>query len=373
MNKKLHILFLSSWYPSRISPSNGDFVQRHAEAVATTHKVTLVYVITDKTLLKQEQTSKKINNVNTIILYIPKTWSRFYKFIIFFKVYLKTIKKIENFDLVHLNITYPKGVIALFLKWFKNKPYIISEHWTGYKSPQNCHINFIQKIITKTIIKNAAFVCPVSKDLENEMTKIGFKGNYYPIPNVVNTQIFKIENQPKKEFIITHISHLRNNHKNITGILNVVSKLQLKIPNLSFQLIGPNASTYNPLINKLNIKSITITGEIPHSEISKFLNKSNLFILFSNYENLPCVILESFACGVPVVSTNVGGISEFFPNNFGYLIAPKDEIALENAILKIYNNELHISKDLMHNYAETNFGIHSINTTFSKLYKIALT
>ena len=54
MHKKLHILFLSGWYPSRVSPSNGDFVQRHAEAVATVQNVTLIHVITDKNIKRKE-------------------------------------------------------------------------------------------------------------------------------------------------------------------------------------------------------------------------------------------------------------------------------------------------------------------------------
>ena len=118
----------------------------------------------------------------------------------------------------------------------------------------------------------------------------------------------------------------------------------------------------------MKIRNINIIDQISNNEVSNYLKKSNLFILFSNYENLPCVILESFACGVPVVSTDVGGISEYFPKNFGFLINPKDEIALENSILKIYNQEIKPDKELMHNYAQDNFGINSISEKFSNLY-----
>jgi len=44
---KLHVLFLASWYPSRILKSNGDFIQRHAEAVALQHKVSVIHVKSD--------------------------------------------------------------------------------------------------------------------------------------------------------------------------------------------------------------------------------------------------------------------------------------------------------------------------------------
>jgi len=366
---KLHILFLSKWYPSRVSPTNGDFVQRHAEAVATKHHVTLIHVITDEHLKKSREIIEfKKNNVQTYIIYVSSTKNPILKFFRFFKSYIKIIKKIKNFNLVHLNITFPVGLIALYLKWFKKTPYLISEHWSGYQPPMNKSIGHIPKKITEIIVKNASIVCPVSKNLQDNMVNFGLKGNYYPVPNVVNTDHFNILNEPHKEFIITHISGMNNEIKNVEGIINVVSKLQHKIPNLKFYLIGNNPIQYKVKLEKLGNKSVKIVGQIPNSEVGNYLKKSSVFVLFSNYENLPCVILESFACGVPVISTDIGGVSEYFPKDFGYLIKPKDEISLESSILKIYNNELNFNKYLMHNYAIKNFGVETISEIFSNIY-----
>lgn len=373
MNKKLHILFISSWYPSRVFPTNGDFVQRHAEAVATKHKVTVIHVVTDSNLKSSKNFNEKINNVDTKIIYIPKTNNKILKLFHFFKAYLSIIKKIKTIDVVHVNITFPIGLIALYLKWFLHKPYIISEHWSGYLFPNNKSISISQKIITKIILKNASFICPVSANLKNEMLSFGLKGNYFPIPNVVDTTQFNPLEINSDEFIVTHISGMDNSIKNIDGILNVISKIQTKIPKLTFNLIGDNSNKYINRINSLKIGKINVINQIPNLEVANYLKQSKVFILFSNYENLPCVILESFACGVPVISTNVGGISEYFPLNFGYLIEPKDEEALEKSILKIYNNELKYNKKLMYNYAENNFGINIISDNFSKLYFKILT
>ncbi|AMC10670.1 hypothetical protein Lupro_05175 [Lutibacter profundi] len=369
MKKKLHILFLSSWYPTRVSPTRGDFVQRHAEAVATLHKVTIVHLISDKRLRgKIELSETKNNNIETKIIYVPHTKNPAYKFMLFFNTYLKTIKRIDFFDIVHLNVTFPVGVIALYLKWLKKKPFIISEHWTGYQKQNIKSIGILRKLVTKIIVKNASFVCPVTKNLQNNMMIFGLKGNYCPVPNVVDTNYFNISENIIKKFTVTHISHMGNEHKNVEGILNVISKLESKIPHLKFNLIGENSEKYISLIHKLRIKNVTIIDQIPNIEIGNYLNKSSVFVLFSNYENLPCVILESFACGTPVISTNVGGISEYFPKNFGYLIKPKDEISLENTILKIYNKKLNYNKKLMHNYALDNFGVQIISLEFTKLY-----
>ncbi|SNR64616.1 glycosyltransferase family 4 protein [Lutibacter flavus] len=373
MDKKLHILFLSSWYPSKVSPSNGDFIQRHAEAVATKHNVTLIHVISDKNLKINKNTFQVINNVKTHIFYLPETNNRIYKLYNFFKSYISTIKTIKYFDVVHVNITFPVGMIALYLKWFKNKNYIISEHWSKYQYPHNISIGILEKFITKIIAKNASFISPVTRHLQHEMIDFGLNGNFHPIPNVVNTDFFNISKNKPKEFTITHVSGMDTKIKNIEGILRVISKLQTKIPNIKFNLIGNNSIKYKTFIEELKIKNIQLIEQIPNHEVANYMQNSNVFVMFSNYENLPCVILESFACGVPVISTNVGGIKEYFPSNFGFLIPSKDEVALENAILKISNNDIRFDKILIHNYARENFGVKTISNSFSKLYFKILT
>ena len=368
LNKKLHILFLCSWFPSRVNPDNGDFVQRHAEAVATKHKVTAIHVITDKNLQSNiEIITSEHNSVRIILGYIRHTKNPFLKYYYFIKIYQIILKKIGEFDLVHLNITYPKGIVGLYLKWFRSKPFIITEHWTDYQYPLNKSISFIRKKITQLIIQNSTFICPVSKKLGVAMQDYGLKGNYSDIPNVVNSIFFETNIEYRNNiFTITHISHMGDEHKNIIGIINTVNKLKKEIPKFKFNLIGKNSIKFKNYFQGLN--NINIIDQIPNGKIANYLESSSVFILFSNYENLPCVILEAFACGTPVVSTNVGGIKEYFPENFGYLIPKKDESALYKAILKIYNSKLKIERKEIREFAFNNFSYEIIAQKYSELY-----
>ncbi len=374
MKSKLHILFLNSWYPSRVLPTSGDFIQRHAEAVSLNNQVTAVHIISDANIKKKiEISDKNINDVRTIIAYLKLSSNPIIKVIRFYSAFVKIIKINTSFDLVHLNVTFPAGIFALYLKWIKHKPFIISEHWTDYQNPLNEKIGFFRKFVTKIIIKNAVFVCPVTKHLQKAMYDFGLIGRYYPVPNVVDTNMFKPSETIRINFTITHISNMDNNHKNVKGLLNVISKLQTKIPNLKLNLIGENAEKYRQFSKEILLKNINFINHIPHKQIATYLNNSDVFVLFSNYENLPCVILEAFACGVPVISTNVGGINEYFPSEFGYLIPPKNEKKLAQAILNIADGLLIPNKVKMHKYAQQHFSNKSIAYTFYKLYTQSLT
>ena len=160
-----------------------------------------------------------------------------------------------------------------------------------------------------------------------------------------------------------------NKHKNVEGFLRVIKKLESKIANFKVQLIGGNSIQYKTFVEKIkiDIDKIEFIDHIPHKEVASYLQSSNLFVLFSNYENLPCVILESFACGVPVIATNVGGVSEFFPKEFGFLVSPSDEDALLHKIVTMHRGFKMNKKD-MHNYVEENFSEDKIASDFETLY-----
>ena len=368
--KKLHILFLNSWYPSKVLPNNGDFIQRHAEAVALKHRVTAIHVITDQNITKNTIEDSNLNGVRTLIAYLKPYNSKFTKQFYFFKAYKELIDISGEFDIIHLNRLFPVGIVAVWLKLTRSKSYIISEHFTGYLMPQSNNLSKIELLLSKVITKQAKFVCPVSNNLATNMVNIGLDGNYYPIPNVVDTKIFFPQKKKNKPFTIVHISSLYDSHKNITGILNVIKKLQDHIPDFLFYLIGENPNQYQNLIEtlKINPNNIKLIDQIPHHRVADYLQKSDVFILFSNYENLPCVIIEAFACGTKVISTDVGGVNEYFPDDFGSLIPIKDDNELLKSILKLKTEGENLLKEDMHLYAKTNFSKETICDAFSNLY-----
>ena len=69
----------------------------------------------------------------------------------------------------------------------------------------------------------------------------------------------------------------------------------------------------------LNETNFSIEGEKPLEDIAFEMQRSNCLVLNSYFETQGCVILEAFSCGLPVISTNVGGIKEILNSDRGIL------------------------------------------------------
>lgn len=371
MNNKLNVLFLCGWYPSRVSPTNGDFIQRHAEAVSLIHNVIIIHIITDKKSKKNiDLTSEVVNGIETHIAYLKHFKNPFKKVFYFIKAFKILLKKSGWIDIVHLNEIFPFGVFSLYLKWFKKTPFIITEHWTGFLITTNYKISFLKKIISKLIVKNASAVCSVSNYLSENMQKLSLKGNYVTVPNVIDTNLFISKKKEPKTLRLLHVSSLKDEHKNIRGMLRVAKLLDNQLDAFEWRFIGNNGKEYQDYLNNLDIKNAKISF-IEHQtqeELATNLQEASICISFSNYETFGIVIPEAIACGTPVIATNTGVAIELQKESFCKVIPIKDEDALFQEILNYKETFSNLDKNEMHTFVKQQFSKKVISDKFSFLY-----
>jgi glycosyltransferase involved in cell wall biosynthesis len=94
--------------------------------------------------------------------------------------------------------------------------------------------------------------------------------------------------------------------------------------------------------------------------------------MFSRVENLPCVILEALSCGLPVISSDVGGIREWINDTNGVLVKPDDGAALLNALVSMLDNYSKYDRQSLHQFAVDHFSQDVIAKQFHDIYNIAL-
>ncbi len=386
--KKRNILFLPSWYPDKMKPFNGNFIQKHAHCVSSVCNVALIYV----TAADQNESTAIVENsekgfFELIINYrkhkgnVPliSAGIKYYKRKrAFIKGYHYLLKNWGKPDLVHLNVFYPAGVFAKYLKKKFGIPFLVTEHWTKFLPLSNDHFTFPEKYIIKSINADASFICPVSENLKNEMIRFGLNNTYSVIPNVVNPSVFYPSENEKHPSMLRflHVSHLEDRHKNISGLIQTFKKLSLLRSDFSLSIIGNrNIEETRELASGLKFPEglVSIHGSKSESEIAECMRSSDVFVLFSNYENLPCVIAEALMTGLPVISTNVGGIAEMLDESNGILIHPGDEEALLKSLNQMITKHGNYDKKAISERAQKRYSSAEVAHQYHEVYEKILT
>lgn len=370
----MHVLFLNSWYPNKNAPTLGNFVQKHAEAAAKYNQVSCLSLFPSTIPKFHIETSEK-NGLIEVIVYFPEkqgkipVWSVIRKLLRYKKAFRKGLKLIESkkgkIDICHLNVVFPLGYFAQHLKKQRGIPYVVTEHSTAYhraKEIMSAH----QLKITEQVLSQASFLLPVSYDLGKAIAPFAPTIPHERITNVVNQEVFQISKDRGEHYI--HISTLDEAQKNPTGILEVLASLKSNGVEIPFRFISdfPFDQLEESAKNLGLSDSVSFIGPLSTEEVATELRKAKALVLFSNYENFPCVIAEAFMSGVPVISTSVNGIPEFVNESNGILIEARDQTALENAFVEMQSKSF--DSESLRNYAIENFSYEAIGKAFTKIY-----
>ena len=214
-----------------------------------------------------------------------------------------------------------------------------------------------QKYLTK--YKNLHIVTPSNWLADCVRQSALFKSNNIKvIPNLIDTNSFKpidkqvareILNLPKDKQIILFGANggKSDKYKGWDYLVSAIS--QIERDDIIIALFGGNISEDDQKQLKYPIYSF---GYL-HDEYSTMLlyNAADIFVMPSLAENFPNTILESLACGTPVVGFNVGGIPDLIKHQqTGYLVQYKDSNDLTTGINWILNHKDFFHKDKLHNY-----------------------
>ena len=380
------VLFLPSWYPSRLDAFTGDFIQRHAQALSLFIPVHVVFIVKDKskTLANSMKIEEKStgNLTETIIYYTSRNYRigfierlmsiRKYNSV-YKRFFSKWISKNGKPSAVHVHVPYKAGLIALWLKKKYNLNFYVTEHWAGYDKANAD--NFFSRpasfrYITKKILIDSKNVVCVSEDLAFKLCSIVTTIKTKVIPNTVNEKLFYFERNTHQSFKFIHHISAWKGQKNTEGLITVLSEFHKKRQDWECIMYGPVQPDLAELVKTLRLaKHIKFTGEISYEKVGEIVRSASAFITFSNYENQPCSILEALCCGVPVIATKVGGIPEIINSQNGILIEPKNELQLFRAIEMIMEEYNNYNQKAIAEDSKNKFSFYTVGKQMSLLYR----
>lgn len=385
--KRLHILYLPKWYPHKYDPMPGLFIERHGISALPHCDISVLYVHADENQQKPLYLFdySEEDTLNTIRIYYKRSQTGIKPIDLlvnsyrFYRSHRKGIRQIRKkygaFNIIHVHVLTRHGVIALLEKMRHGIPYVITEHWTRYLPSTNTFNGFLRKFMTRIVARRASAIMPVTANLRDAMIDCGLKNdNYVVIPNVVDINMFAPDpdKKPSDKARIVHVSCFDDQQKNIRGITRVIKRLAAERQDFNVDMIGDGIH-YDELLaygDEMGVKDryATYYGLKENDDLAALMKAADFMIMFSRYENLPVVILESYACGVPVLSTDVGGIREHMNPELGMLIESEDEEALYQKINELLDNYKNYDPQKIRAYALNHFSNEVIGNQLFEVY-----
>jgi glycosyltransferase involved in cell wall biosynthesis len=152
-------------------------------------------------------------------------------------------------------------------------------------------------------------------------------------------------------------SHNKNNHtkktiifvgtlrpvKGVKYLIKAMRIIHKKLPDTNLLIVGdgPDRDKLETLVQELNLQNcIHFAGKVPNEKIPEYMTQADLFVLPSLSESFGIVNIEAMASGLPIVTTNVGGLPEIVINGEnGFVVEPKNPEAIAEKVILILNDE----------------------------------
>lgn len=189
------------------------------------------------------------------------------------------------------------------------------------------------------------YMNPIINNKKNQVIQSSVDTDYFS-PTIKLTKDKTLKEFSNKDFIIGVIANI-NPVKGLELMIDIASTIKDDCPNVKFLIVGPVSSRqthyYNTLIERIKnkkISSIQFLGS--RNDIRPLLKSFNLYLCVSKYESSPISIWEALAMGKPVITTDVGDVSEFITKDCGVVESSRDPFKFANHIRKYINSSSHL-------------------------------
>ncbi len=358
----MNILTLSSVFPSKELPFYGLFVFERMKHAA---RKEFVYVVSPfpwspfdwivrffKKQFRPVQKGVEVRENLTIEYLRFFCLPGLFKFLdgyFYYRSILKPIKEIiekHHIDIIDVHFAYPDGFAAMLLTWKFRLPFCVTLRGTEVPYARS----FYRRWQMKWVFQKADRIISVSRSLADVALGLGADpGKIKVIPNGINTDIFYprsrsdsraglgISENSKAILSVGGLVKRKGFHR----IIQQLPELRKSFSDLQFLIVGGSSvegdysRELKSLVKELGLEDmVRFEGLQPPEKLPFYYSAADVFVLATANEGWPNVIVESLACGTPVVATDVGGVKEIIAHDdLGYTV-PFDHSEALNVMMK---------------------------------------
>jgi glycosyltransferase involved in cell wall biosynthesis len=279
-----------------------------------------------------------------------------------------------KYDIIHAHFAVPSGPVAVLLAKTFRVPLLLSIYGGDIYDPSkklSPHRNPVLRTAVQWVLNQADCVVAESTDIKSRAKehyscaceiKVIPCGIQPPLFQDATREAYGID---QDEFVIACVGRLVK-RKGIQYLLRAVAKLDSRRIKVLLMGDGPEKEFLASLADELGIiNQVVFLGRVTEEQKYQYLSISDIFVLPSLHEGFGIVILEAMYCGLPIITTNAGGQTDFVVDGRnGFLVAPEDEEALHNKIRLLLENRT--LRETMRNANTTDVKSFTVENTASR-------
>ena len=371
-SSRLRVLVVPKWYPWPERPFFGLFCREHARALARRHDVVVLASLATPSpdFAAYRLTDAVEDGIRTLRVRYRRPSLRPAAMCFQLAGMLAALWRLrrEGFrpDVVHAHV-YQAALPALVLGRLSRAIVVVTEHYTGFGRGL---VTGYDRTIARRSFELADLVAPVSGDLADRLRMLAPRARIEPVPNVVDTETFRppaaprARNGPPRLLNVATLSE-KKGHRHLLEALAMLDGDE----RLDIVGEGELHDELERLVGELGLhERVRLLGPRPKEEVAELMREADLFVLPSLHENLPVVLIEAQASGLPSVATRVGGVPELAGDGTGELVEPGDPRALAAAIERMLSRREHADVDALARRAAERYGYEAIASRWTAIY-----
>jgi L-malate glycosyltransferase len=243
-------------------------------------------------------------------------------------------KELRHADIVHVfSASYFSFLLAplpaVLVARLLGKPVIMN--YRSGQAPDHLATSAIARAALRSVDRNAV----PSRFLQDVFARFGITSEV--IPNIVDLERFAFR---KRDPVQPRIVSTRNFEDlyNVACTLRTFRIVQERYPDATLTLVGAGSQdrALRELARSLGVANVHFTGPVPPADIWRYYADADIYLQTPDIDNMPSSVLEAFASGCAVVSTDVGGVPAILTNEtHGLLVERNDHQAAATQIVRL--------------------------------------
>lgn len=282
-------------------------------------------------------------------------------------------------DLIHAHCAYPDGLAAVHYGERLGAPAVITVHGHDIRDLGGSTSPW-RKLVVEALDR-AALVIANGPDLYERMRELGISTHKMEIiPNGVDCEVFDSDFRRRPGERGWHLLYVGRftEQKGVGVLLQAMAILRQKRDDVRLTLIGGGEKTGRAAVfyrqtEALGLRDcVEFFDELPWSQIPRYMNAADVFVLPSFYESFGLVLVEAMACGLPLVATRCGGPNNLVEQGTGLLVEVDDAEDLARGVEEVLKTYAHYDRRAIRRRAREKYDYRQVAARIYGVYKTVL-